>query len=73
MHAAPPHIDGKILREMALCYGKLLLPLHPGGFDDNQLLIGFHHNTPDNTLPIIWAEGTVTQAWTPAFRRYPKI
>ncbi len=73
MHAAPPHIDGATLRQMALCYGRMLLPYHPGGFDDSQLLLGFHHNTPDNTLPIIWAEGTPARAWTPAFKRYPKI
>ena len=24
------------------------------GFSNGQLLLGFHHNTPDNTLPIIW-------------------
>lgn len=73
MHAAPPHIDGDNLRQMALWYGKMLLPHHPGGYDDSQLLLGFHHNTPDNTLPIVWAEGTSTEAWTPAFRRYPKF
>ncbi|WP_439568871.1 phosphoribosyltransferase-like protein [Sphingopyxis sp.] len=73
MHAAPPHIDGASLRQMALWYGKMLLPRHPAGYDDSQLLLGFHHNTPDNTLPIVWAEGTSAQAWTPAFRRYPKF
>ena len=30
------------------------LPADALGFEDSQLLIGFHHNTPDNTLPIIW-------------------
>ncbi|TMJ18651.1 MAG: hypothetical protein E6G92_02075 [Alphaproteobacteria bacterium] len=73
MRAAPAHIDGAVLREIALWYGNLLRPLHPGGYDNSQLLLGFHHNTPDNTLPIIWAEGSESEAWTPAFRRYPKI
>jgi hypothetical protein len=73
MHAAPPHIDGAVLREMVLWYGKLLRPNHPGGYENSQLLLGFHHNTPDNTLPIIWAEGSGSEVWTPAFRRYPKI
>lgn len=73
MHAAPAHIDGKVLRDMALFYGKILVPRHPGGFENSQLLLGFHHNTPDNTLPVMWSEGSVGQPWTPAFRRYPKI
>ena len=43
------------------------------GFDDSQLLIGFHHNTPDNTLPIIWFDGLGSVPWKPIFRRYPKL
>lgn len=42
------------------------------GFLDCQLLVGFHHNTPDNSLPIIWyAEDP--QLWTPIFPRDNKI
>lgn len=42
------------------------------GFLDCQLLVGFHHNTPDNTLPIIWyAEDS--KLWTPIFPRDNKI
>lgn len=38
------------------------------GYLDCQLLVGFHHNTPDNTLPIIWyAENP--SLWTPIFPR----
>ena len=73
LHAAPTHIDKDALRHITLTYGGLLWSDHPGGFDDNQLLLGFHHNTPDNTLPIIWYEGSETMPWTPAFKRYPKI
>lgn len=72
LQAAPPHIDGETLRKVVLHYGALLQPDHPTGFQDAQLLLGFHHNTPDNTLPIIWAEGTTDLPWTPAFRRHPK-
>ena len=44
---------------------------HRHGFGDGQLLIGFHHNTPDNCLPIFWYdEKDVT--WTPIFKRYNK-
>lgn len=73
LHAAPAHIDKNALRQVALTYGNLLWANHPAGFNDNQLLLGFHHNTPDNTLPIIWCEGTPPLPWTPAFKRYPKI
>lgn len=45
---------------------------HSLGFEDGQLLIGFHHNTPDNTLPIIWYNEEVIK-WTPIFKRYNKI
>lgn len=30
-----------------------------------------HHNTPDNTLPIIWFDEDKSM-WTPIFRRYNK-
>lgn len=41
------------------------------GWADSQLLIGFHHNTPDNTLPIIWYDEEIVN-WYPVFRRYNK-
>ena len=41
------------------------------GFGNNQLLISMHHNTPDNTLPIIWFDEDKSM-WTPIFRRYNK-
>jgi len=55
-------------------YGGTMVPApHVLGFDDSQLLIGFHHNTPDNTLPIIWFDEPDGVAWKPIFRRYPKL
>ncbi len=45
---------------------------HKLGFNNCQLLIGFFHNTPDNTLPTIWYdEGHIN--WSPVFKRYNKI
>lgn len=44
---------------------------HALGFGNCQLLMGFHHNTPDNTLPIIWYDEEDI-AWEPIFRRYNK-
>jgi hypothetical protein len=45
---------------------------HSLGFENGQLLVGFHHNTPDNTLPIIWYDEEFA-SWTPIFKRYNKI
>lgn len=42
---------------------------HALGYKNGQLLIGFAHNTPDNTLPIMWAENS---GWAPIFKRYHK-
>ena len=65
-------IDKAFAEKMCERYGIRLLPDDPLGFDDGQLLIGFHHNTPDNTLPIIWYDEPGRHSWTPVFRRYPK-
>ena len=53
-------------------YGSQLASAAPLGFGDCQLLIGFHHNTPDNTLPIIWFDEADGPPWTPIFKRYSK-
>ena len=42
------------------------------GFGNCQLLLSLHHNTPNNTLPIIWYEED-DEEWTPIFKRYNKI
>lgn len=73
---SPPHnIDAEVARRVARFYGERVMPGGAGGFDDGQLLIGFHHNTPDNTLPIIWRdpENRSPVPWYAIFRRYPKI
>lgn len=51
-------------------YGQNLWPDHPLGYKDGQLLLGFNHNTPDNSLPIFWRE---TSTWRPIFKRYHKV
>jgi len=40
------------------------------GYKNSELLIGLHHNIPNNTLPIIWSE---KKEWVPIFRRKKKI
>jgi hypothetical protein len=42
------------------------------GFGDCQLLLSMQHNTPNNTLPIIWFDEDDT-VWTPIFKRYNKV
>ena len=70
--------EGPFVREKirATCekYGRQLLPGHPLGYKDGQLVIGFNHNTPDNTLPIFWGGREAEQGhWRAVFRRFPKV
>ena len=44
-----------VIKPICEKYGKLLYEKYPLGYDDTQALIVFPHNTPNNTLPIIWA------------------
>lgn len=41
------------------------------GFGDGQLSIGFHHNTPNNSLPIFWYNDAPV-IWVPIFKRVNK-
>ncbi|MGO9022461.1 MAG: hypothetical protein ACLQVJ_29340 [Syntrophobacteraceae bacterium] len=65
-------INKEVAEDICSTYGLLLEPTNPLGYEDGQLMIGFHHNTPDNTLPIFWHDGRGF-LWNPIFRRYPKI
>ena len=42
------------------------------GFKNGQLLLSMHHNTPNNTLPIIWYDEDNSK-WIPIFKRYNKV
>jgi hypothetical protein len=71
-----PDIQKDIAIAIAIEYGKLLDPYYACGYKNSQLLLGFHHNTPDNTLGIIWEDQSThgtTIPWVPAFKRYPKV
>ncbi len=67
----------KVLRDkikvLSEDYGKKLYPKGALGYDDSQALIVFSHNTPNNTLPIIWAsvnnEKEIGIPWNPLFDR----
>jgi hypothetical protein len=67
-----PFVKRETCEEVARSYGERLWPGNSMGHGECQLLIGFSHNTPDNTLPIIWYDEPETHPWTPIFRRYPK-
>lgn len=71
--ASPPQglLKADSLR-VAEHYGRILVPAAPLGFGNGQLLLAFHHNVPDNTLPIIWAEGGAPR-WTALMKRLAKI
>ena len=51
-------------------YGKLLYRRHPLGYKDSQLLLAFSHNTPNNSLPVLWSNGTPDHPWYPILRRH---
>jgi len=62
--------DWSEIRRIALKYGVRLKPKAPLGYSDSQMLVVFHDNCPNNTLPIIWASSTETEFyWTPLFPR----
>lgn len=50
----------------------VLADYHSLGFHNCQLLMGMHHNVPDNTLPIIWYDEDHA-LWNPIFKRSKKI
>ena len=48
--------------------GKMLYE-HPLGYADMQLAVAFCHNTPDNSLPVIWKR-LADEGWWPLFERF---
>lgn len=65
------------IKRIATKYGKKIYPSGPIGYDDAALLIAFPHNTPNNTLPIIWGgveSESLADHWEPliARRKAPK-
>ena len=56
-------------RQIAWEYGKKLEKNHPLGYQDSQILVVFHDNCPNNTLPILWKEPKGKPKWSPLFKR----
>ena len=71
-HSTPRNVTKDEAERMVHHYGALLSPLHPLGYENSQLMIGFHHNIPDNTLPIFIRNRT-HPSWWAIFPRHEKI
>lgn len=69
----PTDVTAAFAEHMCRHYGATLEPSGEVGYGNCQLLLGFQHNTPDNTLPIFWSNATGGLQWTPIFKRYPKL
>ncbi|MHB8730849.1 MAG: phosphoribosyltransferase-like protein [bacterium] len=65
-------INREFARQVCQHYGVILEPGTPLGYGDCQLLLGFAHNIPNNTLPVFWAHRREAPRWTPLFPRYTK-
>jgi hypothetical protein len=63
-------IDSNFAKNTALKYGTDLCRGQELGFGDCQLLFGFEHNTPDNSIPIFWGE---ENNWKHIFKRFIKL
>jgi hypothetical protein len=71
LSGAPGWFQKNEFERMARGYGARLQPDREAGYNEGQLMIGFSHNTPDNTLPIFWDEG-LEEPWSPVFIRFDK-
>ncbi|MBI1930750.1 ATP-binding protein [Candidatus Poribacteria bacterium] len=65
----PSAVDRGKAKQIALAYGKKIQSKQPLGYQDSQLLVVFHDNCPNNTLPILWSRATGKITWTPLFER----
>lgn len=58
--------------------GRLVYPAHPVGYGGVGLLTAYYYQCPNNTLPIVWADGSNNRIgqnaykWNPLFRYIPK-
>jgi hypothetical protein len=68
----PELINKDIIFQIVTHYGINLWKEFPCGYGNNQLILGMHHNIPNNTIPIIWYEDE-NNTWTPIFKRYVKV
>ena len=55
-------------KQIAQIHGNRLVKRNPLGYGDCELAIVFEHTCPNNTLPILWADGSEDE-WHPLFPR----
>lgn len=55
-------------RQVATEYGRKLVKTHPLGHDGSEALVVFEMTCPNNSLPILWADGAAGN-WTALFPR----
>ena len=55
-------------KEIVESYGRRVSKQHPLGFGNCQALIVFENTCPNNSLPILWAQG-LHNDWRPLFSR----
>jgi hypothetical protein len=67
----PEGISKDTAKAIAEHYGAAL-SRWPLGYKDGQLLLAFHHNIPNNSLPILWAGAPEHDRWQGILRRFPK-
>lgn len=68
--AFPTQKERESARLIAKKYGEILYPAKPLGFSDQGLAVVFQSNCPNNSLPILWSEGSSNkQSWYPLFKR----
>jgi len=62
--------DRRFARDVMMQIGRELAPQMPIGFGDLGALVLFHNTVPNNTLPVFWAAGRVSERpWVPLFPR----
>ncbi len=67
----PPLSSAECLRVIRH-YGDHLFRGHPMGYKNCGVMVGFNHNTPDNSVPIFWVRSK-PHHWTPIFERHSKV
>lgn len=69
--ASQTNVNIEQARSILTHYGSNLYPSHPLGYRDSQLLLGFAHNIPNNTLPVFWSTAG-NPRWQALVRRHGK-
>ena len=70
---AEESISKEIGRQVAAYYGTKLGIEEALGYGNGELILGFSHNVPDNTLPVFWGDRIAGLDWIAPFPRFPKF